>query len=143
MKSQRKTTTPNVAATSPKHQQALEAGGEHHYSYLYNVEDRFKDKTQDQIQQSLNDTAFPFAVCFEEWIGSFTVASGMRNANAFNANEVFYLGIKNIDKRGMCGCYHYKPIQWLATMDDFIKLKEHYVVVGIDNISGATPIADY
>jgi tRNA G18 (ribose-2'-O)-methylase SpoU len=135
--SARKTTIPNLTSDSPLHQAAIKAGDEHFHSYAYNVEDRFKDKSQEEIRQTLRDTAFPFAVLFEEWVGSFTLSSGMRNANAFNAKEIFYLGIKHIDKRGMLGCYHYNPIQWLPTVDALLELKDRYVFVGVDNIAGA------
>ena len=141
MSSPRKQSSPDLSADCQQYKDAM-ADKDHLYSG-FNVEDRFKDKSQEEIRETLRKTAFPFAVCFEQWIGSFTVSSGMRNANAFNAKEIFYIGIKHLDKRGMCGCYHYNPIQWLPTLDDLIALKTRYTFVGVDNMPNAIPLPKF
>jgi tRNA G18 (ribose-2'-O)-methylase SpoU len=136
-------TAPDLSQDSPAHQQAKIDGPEHFQAWQYNVADRFKSHTVEEIKQELQRTAHPFAVCFENWIGDFNMSSGIRNANAFNAKEVFYLGDKKWDKRGAQGVYNYTEVKWLPTIDDFIKLKERYVIVGVDNVAGACSLRYY
>lgn len=143
MSSTRKTTLPNLAEKSPLHKAAIAAGDEHFYSSAFNVMDHFKDKTTEEIRQTLKDTALPCAVAFENWVGSFTVSSGIRNCNAFNVKEVFYLGVKRLDRRGMLGVQNYTDIQWLSTIGEFVALKNKYVFVGVDNIPGSVPLPTY
>lgn len=135
-------TIPDLSVISPKHQDAR-INDKDFTAWQYNVADRYKGKSVQEIQQDLQSTANPFAVCFEHWIGDFNIGSGVRNANAFNAREVFYVGDKKWDKRSAVGVYNYTNVQWLPTIEDFIKLKEKYVIVGIDNVSGSVPLSSY
>jgi tRNA G18 (ribose-2'-O)-methylase SpoU len=136
-------TTPNLMDSSPIHQAAIAAGDDHFKSWQYNVADHFKDKTQEEIKQTLKETAYPFAVCFEHWIGDFNMGTGIRNANAFNAKEVFYVGTKKWDRRSAVGVHNYTEVQWISDIEDFKKLKDRYVIVGIDNVPGSVPLSTY
>jgi tRNA G18 (ribose-2'-O)-methylase SpoU len=109
-------------------------------SWERNVADKFKDKSEEEIKETLSSTANPFAVCMENWDNDFNFGTLVRNANAFNAKEVFYLGDKRWDKRSAVGVYNYTPVQWLPTIDDFKKLRERYVIVGIDNVPGSVSL---
>lgn len=129
-------TTPDLSIVSVEHQKAL-TDPDHFRLWERNVADRFKDKSDEEVSAELRATANPFAVCFENWIGDFNLGTGIRNANAFNAKEVFYLGNKKWDRRSAVGVYNYTPVQWLPTIDDFKKLKERYHIVGIDNVPGS------
>jgi len=71
------------------------------------------------------------------------MGSGIRNANAFNAKEVFYLGDRKWDRRSAVGVYNYTNVQWLPTIEEFIKLQEKYVIVGIDNVPGSVSLSTY
>jgi tRNA G18 (ribose-2'-O)-methylase SpoU len=139
----KKTTLPNLALNSERHQAALADGDNHWTSWTRNVEDKFKNKSTEEIKSELSKTKFPFAVCVENWINDFNVATCVRNANAFNAECIYYLGTKKLDRRGMLGTYHYTDLIWLETIDNFIKLKEKYIIIGIDNIAGAKNIKSY
>lgn len=109
-----------------------------------NVAPHLKEKSDDEIKAELAATAHPFAVCFEHWQGDFNMGSGIRNANAFNAKEVFYLGDKKWDRRSSVGVYNYTNVQWIPTIEDFMKLQERYVIVGVDNIPGKSiPLRHY
>lgn len=136
-------TTPNLADTSPAHQKAIAAGTEHFSAWQYNVADHFKDKTVEEIRQTLKCSAFPFAVCFENWVSDFNMSSGFRNANGHNCKEIFYFGVKKWDKRGAQGTYNYNDITFLSSIDELIKLKERYVFVGVDNVVGSVPLPLY
>jgi tRNA G18 (ribose-2'-O)-methylase SpoU len=140
---ERARTKPDLATTSINHIDAIANGKEYLGSWQYNVADHFKDKTGDEIRQTLKDTAHPFAVAMENWLGDFNFGTLIRNANAFNAREVFYIGNKRYDRRGAQGTYHYSPVKWLSTIDEFVSLKEQYRIVGVDNINDAIPISKY
>lgn len=137
-------TVPNLLDTAPDHQAALTAGNDHYRAWQYNVADQFKGQTVEDIKSTLQATANPFAICFEHWIGDFNMGSGIRNANAFNAREVFYLGDKKWDRRSAVGVYNYTEVTWLSTLDELAKLQDKYTIVGIDNIPGrSVPLSTY
>ena len=143
MSKQKIKTQPDLILTSPKHQAAIAAGTEHFKAWQYNVADHFKDKTVEEIKTILRSTAHPFAVCMEHLIGDFNMATVIRNANGFNAQKVYYVGDKKWDRRGAVGVHNYTDIEWLPTMEDFLKLKEQYVIVGIDNVPGSVAITSH
>ncbi len=132
-------TVPDLSATSPAHiefRHDQQSGKEPIRNWERNVADRFKDKSEEEIKGALARSAWPFAVCFEQWIGDFNMGSGIRNANAFNAKEVFYVGNKKWDRRSSVGVYNYTNVQWIPTIEEFMKLQERYTIIGIDNIPG-------
>ena len=137
---EKKKTVPNLASSSPIHQGAIDAGNEHFCSWQYNVTDKFKSMESSAIKAELKRTALPFAICMENWLGDFNMATAIRNANAFNAKEVFYIGNKKWDRRGAVGVQNYTEIKWLSHIDELIKLREKYVFVGIDNVPGSVSI---
>ena len=136
-------TVPNLADTSPLHKAAIAAGDEHFKSWQHNVADHFKDKTTEEIRETLRQTSNPFAVCVEHLIGDFNLGTVIRNANAFNAIEVFYVGDKKWDRRSAVGVHNYTEVKWLPTVEEFAKLKDKYVIVGIDNVAGSVPLSTY
>lgn len=136
-------TLPDLAKSSPKHIEAIAKGPEHFRFWERNVIDRFKNLSDDEIKNELAATAHPFAVCFENVINDFNMGTGIRNANAFNAKEVFYLGDRKWDRRSAVGVYNYTDVQWLPTIEDFMKLQEKYVIVGIDNVPGSVTLSTY
>ena len=133
----------DLSATSLAHQQAKNLGPDHYRLWSRNVADKFKDMPEEDIKEVLKNSGYPFAVCFEHWIGDFNMATGIRNANAFNAKEVFYVGDKKWDRRGAVGVHNYTEVQWLSTLDELEKLQERYVIVGIDNVPGSVSISSY
>ena len=143
MSKQKIKTQPDLLLTSPKHQEAVAAGRANFEAWQYNVADHLKGKTIEEIRRHLKATAHPFAVCMEHIIGDFNMGTVIRNANAFNAQEVFYIGEKKWDKRSAVGVYNYSDVQWIQTVEEFKKLAERYTIVGIDNVFGAVPIRGY
>ena len=113
-------------------------------SWTYNVIDEFKGKTKEEIKQSLETTKHPFAVLMEHWKGDFNIGTLIRNSNAFNANEVFYVGQKKYDRRGAVGTHHYINLRHINNFDDLWKLKEKYTFVCLDNnISGVVSMEEF
>lgn len=136
-------TTPNLLHDSPAHQAALLEGTKHFASWTHNVADRFKSMTVPEIKEELRKTALPFAVCFENVINDFNMATAIRNANAFNAKEIYYVGNKKWDRRGAVGVHNYHDVKWVSSLDELVKLNETYTFVGVDNIPGSVSISSY
>jgi len=136
-------TKPDISVDSKAHKQIKENNEDHTTSWIHNVEDRFKDKSKEYIKETLEKEAFPFAILCEQWVNDFNIASAMRNANAFNAKEIFYIGMKKIDRRGITGAYNYKEIKWLSSIEDVLALKNTYKFVAIDNLEGSVPLQSY
>jgi tRNA G18 (ribose-2'-O)-methylase SpoU len=132
-----------MLGSSLAHQAATLNPDDNYRAWQRNVADHLKEKSEEEIKQILRETTHPFAVCFEHWIGDFNMATGVRNANAFNAKEVFYIGDRKWDRRAAVGVHNYTEVQWIPTIEDFIKLGEKYVIVGIDNVPGSVPISSY
>jgi len=132
-----------MAAMSPEHRVAMEDPEANYRAWQRNVADPLKEKSEEEIRQILRETANPFAVCFEHWLGDFNMATGVRNANGFNAKEIYYIGDKKWDRRGAVGVHNYTEIQWIPTVADFALLQDKYTFVGIDNVPGSVPMANY
>jgi tRNA G18 (ribose-2'-O)-methylase SpoU len=99
-----------------------------------NVIDRYKSWSTESIKRDLQRTANPFAVCMEHWQGDFNISTLIRNANAFNAKKVYYLGKKRFDRRGTVGTHHYVDLSYLGVSRDLlVDLKKDYTIVAIDN----------
>jgi len=112
-------------------------------SWTYNVEDRFKGKSKEEIKKTLRSTSHSFAVLMEHWQGDFNIGTMIRNANAFNAEKVFYYGKKKYDRRGAVGTHHYVDLGYLDNTDVLLSLKSDYVFVCLDNIEGSVPMEDF
>jgi len=99
-----------------------------------NVVDRYKNWPTESIKRDLQRTANPFAVCMEHWQGDFNISTLIRNANAFNAKKVYYLGKKKYDRRGTVGTHHYVDLVFLdGGVSELVDLKKTYTIVAIDN----------
>lgn len=137
----RQRTTPDLAASSPNHSNTTDE--ERFRLWQRNVADRFKSLPEEEIRSELRKTANPFAVCFENWTGDFNIATGIRNANAFNAQAVYYIGDKKWDRRGAVGVHNYTDVIFLPTINDLLKLKKLYTFVGVDNVPGSVTLANH
>jgi tRNA G18 (ribose-2'-O)-methylase SpoU len=136
------TTQPNLIASSPAHQQALQ-DAENFRRWERNVADRYKNKSEEDIREDLRMTSHPFAVMFENWTGDFNLGTGIRNANGFNAKEVFYLGNRKWDKRGAVGVYNYTPLKFISDLEQLAELQQRYIFIGVDNVPGSIPMETF
>ena len=132
----------DMSLTSPLHQDAV-INDKNFTAWQYNVADHLKGKTVEEIKQHLKDTAHPFAVAMENWRGDFNFSTMVRNANAFNAKAIYYVGDKKVDRRGMVGCHNYTDVVFIPTISELLKLKEQYLFVGVDNISCSKPLVSF
>lgn len=136
-------TQPDLSSNSPKHLEAIAAGNDHFRLWQRNVIDDFKDLPEDKIKEILKERSFPCAVLIENWLGDFNISTAIRNCNAFNCSQVFYIGNRKVDKRGAVGCFNYGDIRWLSTIDELIELQSKYTFIGIDNVPGSIPMEPY
>ena len=112
-------------------------------SWTYNVEDRFKGKSKEEIIQTLRSTSHNFAVMMEHWNGDFNIGTMIRNANAFNAEKVFYCGKRRFDRRGAVGTHHYVDLCHIDDHDVLTSLKSKYKFICLDNVEGAIQMQDF
>lgn len=111
-----------------------------------NVSDKYKfDRltkwTKELIREDVQKNTFPYAVAMENWQGDFNLSSVIRNSNAFGVREVFYLGNKHYDRRGTVGTHHYTSVNHLRSIEEFVKLKDKYTIVGVENtVDGAVEL---
>lgn len=108
-----------------------------------NVIDEFKDLSEDQIKQKLQERSLPFSVLLQHVNGDFNIGTAIRNANNFGAKEIFYFGKKKFDKRGAMGVYNYSPVYFIEKREQLADLKQRYYFVGLENISKSVSIVDY
>lgn len=111
-----------------------------------NVADRFRGMETEDIATYLRETASPFQAWFINLTGDFNKATGVRNANAFNAEQVVFFGDKKWDRRGAVGTYHYTKVLRLP-YDDIVRAVGEakingYTVIGVDNVEGAAALSD-
>jgi tRNA G18 (ribose-2'-O)-methylase SpoU len=112
----------------------------------YNVIDYYKEWEVDQIKADLDTKRLPFVAAFENISGDFNKATGMRNANAFMAKEVWIIGDKKWDRRGAVGTHNYMHLKHSPSLEEIWVNDENIRSmrwVAIDNIPGAIPITDY
>ena len=110
-----------------------------------NVVNRYKNWSTESIRRDLQRTSNPFAVCMEHWQGDFNISTLISNANAFNAEKVFYLGKKKYDRRGTVGTHHYVDLVFLdGGIPELVDLKNQYTFIAIDNnISNTTQLQNF
>tara|TARA_R100000458_G_C8264213_1_gene239457 strand:+ start:444 stop:992 length:549 start_codon:yes stop_codon:yes gene_type:complete len=112
-------------------------------SWTYNVEDRFKGKSKEEICRILRSTSNNFSVMMEHWRGDFNIGTMIRNANAFNAEKVYYYGKKKYDRRGSVGTHHYVDLAFLDSRSELLHLKSDFTFVCLENVEGSVPMEDF
>ena len=108
-----------------------------------NIIDFYRDWKLEDIKIDLDRKCFPYSVLMEQWQGDFNIGGLVRNANAFAAKEVFYIGKKKWDRRGAVGTHHYTAVKYLDSYDCISSLKKEYILIGIDNVEGSVPMESF
>ncbi len=107
-----------------------------------NIADKYKGWMEDLVKEDLRKEALPYACLMEQWQGDFNIGTLVRNANAFRAKEVFYIGERRKwDRRGSVGTYKYTSVIHLASFEALKELKKEFIFIGIDNIPELSPIS--
>lgn len=110
-----------------------------------NIIDKYKGYEIEFIREDLSKHKFPYAVAMQHISGDFNISSVWRNANAFGASEIFYIGgPRKIDTRGAVGVNHYSNIKHLKTLEELLALKSHYNFISIENnVDGCVKLNDF
>lgn len=99
-----------------------------------NVKDAYKGWETDLIREDVQRNTLPYAVGVQHWKGDYNLSTALRNANAFGAENFYYIGgSKRYDPRGAVGVQHYSNVKHLPTIDDLKTIKEKYILIGIEN----------
>lgn len=110
-----------------------------------NVIDIFKWMSDEDIHTELQKTQLPFTAVAENFANDFNIATLVRNANAFNIQEVSIVGHRRWDKRGAVGTYHYTNVVHHNDSHSFYSniVEKGIPIIAIDNISGAVDLPKF
>ena len=110
----------------------------------FNVVEAYKNLNPEQVNTELDKRRFPYAVMMEQWTGNFNIGTFIRNANAFMAKEVFYIGRKKYDRRGTVGTHHYVNLRHFPDISHIHALKEKYHFICFENnVENVVPLSSY
>lgn len=112
-----------------------------------NIADEFKGMSVEEINDVLAERRLPFQVWFFNLTSDFNKATGIRNANAFGAEQVVLVGGKKWDKRGAVGAYNYTRVLHVPEDQFYRNITEAsllgHKIVGVELTPDAKPIDQY
>lgn len=79
-------------------------------SNFWNVHDRYKDRSLEDLANIQAQASLPFAVCVLNLTGDLNVGMIVRTACTMGASEVILFGRRKYDKRSTVGAQNYIPI---------------------------------
>jgi len=83
-----------------------------------NIVDKYREWSVDLIKDDLQKFNNNFIVCMDHISYDFNISQVLRNANAFGAKEMLYLGKKKWDRRGAVGTHNYTDLTYLSSLND-------------------------
>jgi len=98
-----------------------------------NILDQFRDLETEEIRTLLKKQNNGFATFMENWEGDFNIGTMLRNANAFGAERLFYMGKRSWDRRGAVGTHHYTDIIHIEVQIEHKLLKTRYTPIALEN----------
>ena len=116
-----------------------------------NLIDHYKYWNDDAIRADLDDNRFNYSVVCCNIGNDFNIATVIRNANAFLAEEVVIYGNKKYDRRGTVGTHHYtnfRHVRDIDSLSDFFNgtavrcsdAGQRIRILGIDNVPEAQDV---
>lgn len=109
-----------------------------------NVVDEYRYWSHDAIVADLDTRRHPFHVAIENWLHDFNIGTVVRNANAFQAEEVHILGNRRWNRRGAMVTDRYMHIRHHSDSTSFTEwaVAADIPVIGIDNLPGSVLITE-
>lgn len=107
-----------------------------------NVEDRFRYWTVAAIKANLDLARSDLEIAIENWQHDFNIGTIVRSANAFNASAVHIIGKKQWNRRGAMVTDRYLTICHHSTVDDFLAATADHMIIAVDNVAQAKPLAE-
>lgn len=112
-----------------------------------NIADEFKGMSVEAIKDELDERRMPFQAWFFNLTSDFNKATGIRNANAFGAEQVVLVGSKKYDRRGAVGAYHYTNVVHVPEDEVYRSLSEAamlgHIIVGVELTPDAKPLPKF
>jgi tRNA G18 (ribose-2'-O)-methylase SpoU len=107
-----------------------------------NVVDRYRYWRLDAIVADLDSRRHDFQVAIENWQHDLNIGTVVRNANAFMAAGVHIVGRRRWNRRGAMVTDRYQHVRYHESITDLVAWAHgaELVVVGIDNLPGASPL---
>jgi tRNA G18 (ribose-2'-O)-methylase SpoU len=99
-----------------------------------NILDEIKGMDNDRIRLYYSERTQPFGVAVTNLGGGLNMGVIVRSANAFGAQDIFYVGKKHWDRRSAVGVFNYSTVNYLKSTEDLLALKNQgYTLVAIEN----------
>jgi len=110
-----------------------------------NIREEFRQFTTEEIRDTLRESRSGMVSIFVNVLGDFNLATGVRNANWFNTQDVRIVGRRQWDARGAVGTHHYtEVIRQPGIMDVIATLREEgYRIVAAEITDAAVPLTSY
>lgn len=107
-----------------------------------NVEDRYRYWTVEAIADDIARRALPFEIAVENLGHDFNIGSIVRTANALGARRVHIVGRRRWNRRGAMVTDRYMRVDHVEHVDELVShcRDAGLVLVGIDNVSGSSPL---
>lgn len=129
---------PQPWPTDPRFDPELLAAGDRR-----NVVDRYRYWRLDAIVADLDRHRHPFEIAIENFDRDANIGAVVRSANAFAAAAVHIVGRRRWNRRGAMMTERYQHVHHHEALDGVVAhaANRGLVIVGIDNLPGALPIA--
>jgi tRNA G18 (ribose-2'-O)-methylase SpoU len=102
-----------------------------------NIKDNFKGQPHDTIINQLKPTRSSLIAVAINLNGDFNKSTLIRNASAFNIEQVWICGKRRWDRRGALGSHHYVDLQYYTLSNLYTLLDAHrklgYHIVALEN----------
>jgi tRNA G18 (ribose-2'-O)-methylase SpoU len=99
-----------------------------------NVIDDYKHMLLSDIRNALTEKRSECTSVFINLTHDFNKAVGVRNHNAFAGKDIWFVGMKQWDKRGAVGTYHYEDIHYADCWQTFLDNKPDGPIICIENM---------
>lgn len=108
-----------------------------------NVTDDFKNRSETEICQILDERGVALEVAIENLTRDFNMGTIVRSANAFGVRQVHVIGRRQWNKRGAMATDKYLHVHYHASVSTFVKdaARRGKKIVAVDNVPGATSLA--
>lgn len=109
-----------------------------------NLTDEFKGLEEADIIDALDARGVSLHIAIENVDRDFNMGSIVRTANAFGVRHVHVIGRRQWNKRGAMATDRYLHVHYHGSVDDFADAMAMAgrVIIAIDNVEGATDIAE-
>lgn len=110
-----------------------------------NVQEQFLNMEAHQIREALENGRSALVNVCMNLTSDFNKASVVRSSNAFLAREIYFVGNKKTDRRGMTGLHHLEVVRHADTLEELVEHlhSEGYTVYAVDNTPSLNPKSVY